>query len=520
MVIQVQYEVSHFTNNQKLKCSGKIHLLSQKFIDSHKKEALIRKAKTTRKTRQNIWNLQYKNVALLLNEFNISYKIYRHYMSFSFNELGEFSRNYGSLFQNKTFYGSSINNFGKVEAEYWTITDTDNNVIRRPFWTYGDDVKSLLEKLDNNYLKTSEYDEHNIINKMAYLKIDANRPLRRNHSEDIGSFKLTIPTAEPDNIKMPIFFGKPMYEQLDKAKYAIKVVEQKTLLLSSLDLPKRDNEDNEDNEGKEDKSVDELIVTSITNYMENPLLYKVPNKLYTKKVFTYKNKRYINLYDSEDNLMETVVKYGISTAYFEDWIIKSVDIVTTVHSTINDGLSTFISLFVKKADEYTVKIDENNQALVKIRVEDRPVIDGFIGYKAAIKLTGEPCLVELIIPKSAKVASSSQAAGKFRANKVVPVRIYDVSFKNIDDKIPDNMEIQEMTATLKLSTESEAKSCVYHKADNFIYKIGEEVSIPDRLFCPYMDEICKPGIHYCMTKKEALEFHFKGLQVLTHIKDD
>lgn len=113
-----------------------------------------------------------------------------------------------------------------------------------------------------------------------------------------------------------------------------------------------------------------------------------------------------------------------------------------------------------------------------------PSDGGFIGWKKAYALSGNDSdyvLVKLYIPADAK--RSSATGRKCRASKAKVLKIMDI--KNPKITYPSAQSIFDY---------------------EFIYRVGETVT-PSSPFYENRWEECGPGIHFFMTKEEALSYN-------------
>ena len=111
-----------------------------------------------------------------------------------------------------------------------------------------------------------------------------------------------------------------------------------------------------------------------------------------------------------------------------------------------------------------------------------PEEGSFIGFKKARYLSGDtyrPCIVKLQIPEDAK--RSSATSRKCRCSKATVISITNIDGSDIG-----------------------VKDAVSRYDDKFIYTVGETVSVTD--FCEDRWNECAPGIHFFITRQEAVEY--------------
>lgn len=523
-------------------CNGRSSL-SARFIEQQKKEQEEQFDRIARRNRRKIWQHKYRELSNLCAELVRSQQTYRHYLSYAREELVDLGPDTGTfvgspsdniLIRSKAFFDATATGWGRNEAEYYQFQDGVGNMVRRPFWIRIEstaDIRYVLRKmgyLDSDYVRRLE--EPGSLEGTEHNRRYANRtplrtgPILRPEVDDVLSTNLGLrftpstglnPGPNPGPGSRPertLLFGKPMYHALDHSKYNVKSTSNISKTFPTL----------------ETSGVAELEVKR-TEYKEHSLLTKNPRVVYTKMEWTHNDKKYVDLYDEDDTLMERTVTWSPAsdetssalsdTLSFEDWYVYSIDVVTRIHSKIIDGYNYFISMFVTKKGEYEVEIDNNNQATVKVEEEKKITVEGLIGYKAAVTEDRRRCLIEMVVPKDARVASGVHAAGKFRTDKVVPMKIYlvETATSSSTSSTSSSTTSLEVDMTLVSSNMTVAIPCVYANGVPIKYTVGEELKVDNNNFYHHMDEVCRPGIHYCMTKREALDFHLRGGQTLNKI---
>ena len=111
-----------------------------------------------------------------------------------------------------------------------------------------------------------------------------------------------------------------------------------------------------------------------------------------------------------------------------------------------------------------------------------PEEGSFIGFKKAKYLSEgrcHPCIIKLLIPEDAK--RSSATSRKCRCSKAVVISITDL----------DGTDIGVTTA-------------VSNRDSNFVYTVEEIVSVDN--FCEDRWNECAPGIHFFITRQEAVNY--------------
>ena len=103
-----------------------------------------------------------------------------------------------------------------------------------------------------------------------------------------------------------------------------------------------------------------------------------------------------------------------------------------------------------------------------------------VGWKKAKAPDGSKCLVKLMIPSDAE--RSNATGRKCRASKAVVLEIQDMGGN------PAGIY--------------EARSCMHPE---FIYRVGDTVA-PEKPFCADRWEECASGIHFFITRDEAIRF--------------
>lgn len=213
-------------------------------------------------------------------------------------------------------------------------------------------------------------------------------------------------------------------------------------------------------------------------------------------------------------------------------------------------------------------IDNSGRLIVKALTE-KEKLQGRIGYKAAKTTDGGMCIITLFIPADAKVAwhrdPKYSDQDKFRASKIIPIKIERVYYNGNKyymaselekpecpicyDKISNIRTIpcnhkacvncannlkgrvakgnifacwicrQAITEIVNIPSVSDvnseelntAYSCVH--VDEFEYRLNEEITIKE--FDPNLNQLCKPGIHYC----DAVPKIFQYFEYVTAPKD-
>lgn len=540
------------------RCGARVRGLTQQFIDKHKVAEQLFKQKIDRKRRVDIWQHQFSDVSSLCLDVSQIIAAKTHYLTFKLGDLMDLNHsNSGTYTRDRsatddTFIRSKAFKVGELggepgmggnlrnEVECYQVEDNDGNIVRRPFWIKIRDHEDCIRLLKTVFkgddmshsikaLRTPGSMERLCIkrNYKGTLRVGpAKRPdedvFRNVYREDVDAvneFAFFTFANLPKASKLRV--GLPMFKSLDKQNAEVGVGYTDTVVFSKSQ---------EVEEGLESQEMANILV-EVTQYKESSLLSNKPRILYEKHVSTINNEITTCLYDAYDNtLLEKFVEYEVEKNKFSDWFTYSYGITTRIRQAVSDTTSTFISLFISKKDAYEVEIDGKNNAIAKMAIEQKtPVVDGMIGYKAAIiRATNQLCLIELFVPKTARVASSSHAAGKLRADHVVVQKMYIVSFEDdVDKKTGNPFEqyvkaiIRPVTENADLSVETSnivAISSVYLK-DSLTYKVGEEVKLKQWQFYEHMDEVCRPGIHYCLQKEEALEFHLRGGQIISSIID-
>lgn len=144
------------------------------------------------------------------------------------------------------------------------------------------------------------------------------------------------------------------------------------------------------------------------------------------------------------------------------------------------------SSFLNCEFEHLKEINEPDEGLISSVIPIAcPTTGGFIGWKAAyIADTGgaDYCLVKLYIPADAK--RSSAGGRKCRCSKAKVLGFYDLSGK----KLPDHTSVVSMHDCL------------------FAYKVNNYVKPMGFSFCEDRFEECAAGIHFFISKEEALHY--------------
>jgi hypothetical protein len=250
---------------------------------------------------------------------------------------------------------------------------------------------------------------------------------------------------------------------------------------------------------------------------------------YTLKYFKTPRTEILELYDEDFLLEKTTIYLDPDTLELHRlWETYNYDSLG-IHETkggflemIKDGITTFIKFTSERKNipenniSYSIDIDDDNNAQLKIDIKSNLLVKdhSIHGYKAVKSTSGQLLLLKLEIPNGAKVASNNYAVGKFRTNHITPIKLYKINISN-QTKV-DGIEILDFY--LDSTDEIECVSCIYTKSNGYKYKIGEEIILTYDQFNPSLKLVCTKGIHYCLTFREALEFHLQGPQSVGKIE--
>lgn len=229
-------------------CGNRVRLLSQKLIDEHKRAETLRQEIVRRKTRVTLWNLIHKELSDLYVDISRSYSTYRHYLTFSTDELMDFPNGTyytrdgagsgGLKYRAKAFVnivGGNPN--GIAEAEYWEFIDCNGNNVRRPFWIR---IETAIEKIfvlkhlggvSKEFMERIR-DENHLIVRDGPLRTG---PIRRQQVENVLNHNFPLPLQlfpKSNNRKFRSNFGKPMYIQLDESEYINKRIKTESISLN------------------------------------------------------------------------------------------------------------------------------------------------------------------------------------------------------------------------------------------------------------------------------------------------
>ena len=113
-----------------------------------------------------------------------------------------------------------------------------------------------------------------------------------------------------------------------------------------------------------------------------------------------------------------------------------------------------------------------------------------IGYKYAqsVKNPKQKVIIKLGIYKNSKIATTCNSNAKIRTNHCKVLKINKIHV--VDNNWMYGHKIRR------------AQSCVYNPTNDFIYTVGEDITITD--FDPDLKEVCRPGIHYFTSPEFAL----------------
>lgn len=470
-------------------CNLKVADISRSVIDKFKQSQEQAQTLLKRRRRVALWNKIFRPLMDLCKMVTRSQAIHLHTMSFSDRDL-IISPEVQLQLEGIRIRSKRFMTMAGGMTEYYQIEDCENNIIRRPVWTISADLSLLILRARNKVEYDSQTEESINGNLLAgpiqtdlitdfTLGLWENGEIGRYQQEQRKLSKEELLAEQQREAYLRCY--NPMYKLLDESKYVVK-----------------------------DSRVENGAI--ITDYKENSLLFVNPRVVYTKKVWTEGEKNFISI-EEDGALLEIVVSWCTPEGlYFENWSIVSLNIVSTIYTTIRDNIAYLLGISVSnKVEGYVAEIGVDNSAKVEVVSERfKPMGEGIIGYKAAVTADNRPCLIELFIPKRARIATSIHAAGKFRADIVVPMKILTVDIRKTTDT--------NMVMYLSSSGSTEAFSCVYKKAEGLKYVLGSE--LVDGQFDGKLDEVCVAGIHYCLTKKEALEFHLKGFQILSSVVEN
>jgi len=217
-------------------------------------------------------------------------------------------------------------------------------------------------------------------------------------------------------------------------------------------------------------------------------------------------------------------------------------IISTFRSISKKGKPELVSFTVSEVDQhgnnnYNVRIEPGGQATVKVKGKYHAKETHFAGYKAVRGKNGEKLILKMAIPKDAKIASSIYGAGKFRTNHVVPIKLYQVQVvpRMNEDESEDeesseylsydsSEKIEKVDFVLEESDLTFGYSFVYDKKNGYKYELNQPI-LAGRDFNPKMDVVCTKGIHFCLTMKNALEYHAFGkylgkIEIKMGVNDD
>lgn len=148
-----------------------------------------------------------------------------------------------------------------------------------------------------------------------------------------------------------------------------------------------------------------------------------------------------------------------------------------------------LTKFTNEKNKEEITLNENNYIL-ELKINDKKQdLNNLTVYKYAFvdynnKKTN--CIIEMELPRDAKVASDG--AKKYRCDKLIPKKVYI----NQDDEKNYSMEIK-------------IDKCFSVHDNNYIYYIDQlckEINFDNNL-----DKVCVPGLHYFLTKENAIEYH-------------
>ena len=520
-------------------------------IETNKTVMIDKIIALSRTRRKELWNVlpKYKKIHKINEEITFSNKI-RHSCENKFGSTNlaihstSFALGNGKISRNIRYsmvdrVSGTTNDVGEV----WYICDSNNNLIFRPIWFIISNYMDLLwiiiefEKIRDPSSFTRQIEE-------LRLQYDEFRPI--NHPRELeGEQHRYIPYIKLNVIKDVVNMidrsFTPSSFMLDKDKYLqkIELPDKSTLYKSNLSL--------EISEYKKITTVDTSSRLAIDLYSSNNLV---------------ENVNIINMDDlflREWSVCSNNLEYGLF-----DTITKTVTRIFKSGDTSPQTSMSIVSKDSKGNIVYNAEIDEDGKATVKTKKRNRRKSNVNYGYKAVLgqlQISDENCamcletvntqegtilncghifhkkcfrrkmkkcpscrqpvtsnrdlklntfkyreklLLELIIPSSSIVASNSYASGKLRTNKAIPNKLYKLSL------VRDVIRPKIINFSLSESDDTEALSFVY-KDDQISYELGTELHLSGSDFDGRLEYTCVPGIHYCITPREALDYHlFEG----------
>ena len=157
-----------------------------------------------------------------------------------------------------------------------------------------------------------------------------------------------------------------------------------------------------------------------------------------------------------------------------------------IRTTFDGNKGKYSSSFVNCDFEDLKEINEPHDGLISSVVPMAcPSTGGFIGWKAAYKSGPngpDYCIVKLYIPADAK--RSSAGGHKCRCSRAKVLGFYDFA----GEKLPDDTYVMSMHVS------------------TFRYEVGKYVKPIGSPFCEDRFEECAPGIHFFISKEEAIRY--------------
>ena len=205
----------------------------------------------------------------------------------------------------------------------------------------------------------------------------------------------------------------------------------------------------------------------------------------------------IKQYGIKYNIYADIIEYStIERCNYSKTIFTTYGISYS-HITNNNFYSEskrpMVSKFTNTDPDSNKKIEStitNNNEMLELKVADKQIsLDEMKGYKMANVLYQNEthvCLLELEIPKNAKIATSDGM--KFRTNKVIPTKVWIV----VKNELQEN-ELQEIKVEYAES---------YVHTSDFIYYINQ--LCVENNFNGNLDQVCVPGIHYYHSRDNAI----------------
>lgn len=285
-------------------------------------------------------------------------------------------------------------------------------------------------------------------------------------------------------VRQPVYFKETKYTFAEKWK----TIESKFGKMAALNVISIDFSQYNISNVYQDAKLPKYISWNISEFT-NPL-YESDDRLFDHFFANTKSDQLVKV--KIDHPIKYKQKYGDRVQIYQcgqgqsksSYAALDVDKSHTELTKDNDVVTQ-----LRYEDEY-LKFSISPTGEVTMDVSNSNIAEfSMIGYKLAKTINNElEVIIKLGIYRNAKVATTCESNAKIRTNHCKVLQI------NIVNKVDDNWVYGKKIR--------KAKSSVFASKSNFIYTVGDDITIND--FDPNLEEVCKPGIHFFSIPELAL----------------